>query len=252
MSLARLQEHRRLWRAKPVLPVVYGPWFELLLAQLPSGARVLEVGAGPGLLGAFARERRPDLRWIGSDLHAATWNALAADAMRLPFRTGSVDVVLGLDVLHHLSRPGAFLAEAARVLSNGGRLNLVEPWVTLVSWPVYRFLHHEDCALRVDAWQPFAADLKDSFEGNAAVPWRIVRDTGADHWKRLGLAPPVVRPINAFAYLLSGGFRGGSLLPRSLARQVMGLDRLAAPLARWTGMRALLSWRKAAPPGGEL
>lgn len=248
MSLARLEEHRRLWSAKAVLPVVYRPWFELLLAQAPSGARVLEVGAGPGLLGAFARQRRPDLRWIGSDLHPAAWNTLAADAMRLPFRAGGVGLVLGLDVLHHLSRPGSFLAEAARVLSAGGRLILIEPWITPVSWPVYRFLHQEDCALRVDPWQPFAAEEKDSFQGNAAVPWRVVRDTSPEHWTRMGLRPPVIRPINGFAYLLSGGFRAGSLLPRSLARAVMALDRLALPLARWTGVRALLTWVKAESP----
>jgi SAM-dependent methyltransferase len=244
MSLARLEEHRRLWEAKPVLPAVYGPWFELLLDTVPKGSRVLEVGAGPGHLRAFARRRRPDLRWAASDLHPAPWNSFAADAARLPLRDASIDAVLGIDVLHHLARPGAFLAEAARVLRDFGGLTLVEPWITPFSWPIYRFLHQEDCRLRVDPWQPFPAEAKDSFEGDAAVPWRMIRVTPAGRWASLGLRPPRVQPINAFAYLLSLGYRPSSLLPLPLARAVMAIDRLTKPLARWIGLRTMLSWTR--------
>ena len=45
-GLCRLEEHRRLWGAKPVLERVYTPWFEALVAHAGPGARVLEVGAG--------------------------------------------------------------------------------------------------------------------------------------------------------------------------------------------------------------
>ncbi len=246
MSLARLEKHRRLWREKPTLPLVYAAWFDALIAQAPAGARVLEVGAGPGFLEAFARNRRPDLRWIASDIHATAWNDLAADAARLPFRDGSLGTVLGLDLLHHLAQPAVFFREAARVLDGAGSLVLVEPWITPLSWPVFRFLHHEECRLGIDPWRPFPAGDKDSFEGDAAVPWRLVRDTDAARWNALGWDPPRVRPLNGFAYLLSGGFRTRSLLPRTLAPAFLALDRLVAAFAPWTGLRAVLTWRKGA------
>jgi SAM-dependent methyltransferase len=246
LSLARLEQHRRLWREKPALALVYAPWFEALIAHAEPGARVLEVGAGPGFFEVFAGERRPDLRWTASDIHAAAWNDLAADATRLPFRNGTLGAVLGLDLLHHLARPASFFAEAARVLGDGGCLVLVEPWITPLSWPVFRFLHHESCRLGIDPWRPFPSDDKDSFEGDAAVPWRLVRDTDAERWRALGFEPPCVRPLNGFAYLLSGGFRARSLLPSRLAPGVLALDRVSSALAPWTGLRATLVWRKSA------
>ncbi len=244
MSLARLEQHRRLWREKPALPLVYAPWFEALIAAAEPGARVLELGAGPGFLQAFASQRRPDLRWIASDIHTTAWNDLAADATRLPFRDGTFGLVLGLDLLHHLARPALFFAEVARVLGEDGRLVLVEPWITPLSWPVFRFLHQEECRLGIDPWRPFPADDKDSFEGDAAVPWRLARDTGAGQWRALGLEPPLVRPVNGFAYLLSGGFRKRSLLPLRLAPGIIALDRLTSALAPWTGLRAVLAWSR--------
>jgi SAM-dependent methyltransferase len=245
VSLDRLAEHRRLWRSKPVLERVYEPWFASLVGVAPAGARVLEVGAGPGLLAEHAREHRPDLRWIASDLHPAPWNTVAADAGRLPLAAGSVGAVLGLDVLHHLAAPARFFEEAARVLRAGGRLALVEPWITPLSWVVYRFLHHERCRLGVDPWRPFPAGGKDSFDGDAAVPWRMARTTPPGRWRELGLAPPRVARLNAFAYLLSLGFRPASLLPAPLAGPLLALDRASRPLAPVAALRALLTWEKA-------
>ena len=247
MSLERLHEHRRLWSSKPVLARVYAPWFDALLAAAPHGARVLEVGAGPGFLEEGARGRRHDLRWFASDLHAAPWNDLAADAGRLPLAPASVDAVLGLDVLHHLADPAAFFRESARALRPGGRIALVEPWITPLSWVVYRFFHQEHCRLSVDAWRPFPGAGKDSFDGDAAVPWKIVRATQEAAWRELGLLAPRAVRLNAFGYLLSLGFRPASLLPASLTGPVAALDRATRWLAPLTALRAVIVWEKAGP-----
>lgn len=246
MSRTRLEEHRRLWAAKPQLCRVYAPWFERLLAEAAPGARVVEVGAGPGTLAAFARERRPDLRWLATDLEPVPWNDVAADAGRLPVRSGAASAVLGLDVLHHLPEPRAFFSEAARVLAPGGRVALVEPWISPLSWPVYRFLHQEDCRLGIDPVRPFPGPAKDSFEGDAALPWRIVRDTR--DWQALGLGTPRVVRLPAFAYLLSLGFREASLLPGGLTGAAQWLDRAAAGVAGLTALRAFIVWQRAASP----
>jgi SAM-dependent methyltransferase len=241
MSRPRLEEHRRLWREKAILPRVYEPWFEALLRVAPEAGRILEVGAGPGFLAERARISHPRLRWIAADLIAAPWNSMAADAGRLPLGPASVDAVVGLDVLHHLGRPAAFFSEVARVVRPGGRLALVEPWITALSYPVYRFFHQEDCALGVDPWDPFPKGAaKDSFDGNAAIPWKMLRRTGTEEWSRLGFHPPRAQALNAFAYLLSLGFRPGSLLPEALLRPLQRLDSLLRPLAPWLGLRASL------------
>jgi SAM-dependent methyltransferase len=50
------------------------------------------------------------------------------DGCRLPFSDESFDSVLMLDVLEHISRPEAALAEARRVMRPGGKLLLTIPF----------------------------------------------------------------------------------------------------------------------------
>jgi len=248
VSLERLEEHRRLWEGKPELRAVYEVWFDLLLDGIPEKARVLEVGSGPGLLAEAAHRRRPDLRWTSSDLLATPWNDLSADAGRLPLATGSVDAVVGVDVLHHFPSPADVFREAARVLGGVGDLRLVEPWITPLGWIIYRFFHQEDCRLRIDPWDPFPGPEKDAFDGNAAVPWRLVGRTPAWEWRHLGFEAPRRRRLNAFAYLLSLGFREASFLRPGMVRPLLALDRWTRLLSPLLALRALLVW-PSAPPG---
>jgi SAM-dependent methyltransferase len=247
VSRERLEEHRQLWNAKPVLRDVYSVWFDAVLAELGDARDVLEIGAGPGFLSAHARLRAGGRKWLAGDLVPAEWNDLAADATSLPFARAAFDAIAAVDVVHHLARPADFFQEARRVLRPGGRVVAMEPWVTAMSFPVYRWLHQEGCRPRLDPWQPFAkvtSDGKDPFEGDAAVLWSLVRKTSAAQWHRLGFDAPRVTVLNGFAYLPTLGFRPGSLLPRRLAPLLIGLDRFAAPLARWTGLRALAVWTR--------
>ena len=246
MSRQRLDDHRHIWSEKPVLQRVYEPWFDALLAEAGPGGQVLEVGAGPGFLAVHARARRPDIRWVATDVLAAPWNDVAADAGRLPFAGASFDAVVCLDLVHHLARPRDFFAEAARVLRPGGRLAAIEPWVSPMSYPIYRWLHEEGCDLGIDPWDPFAssAGAKEAFEGNGALTWRVVRSGDAQQWAGMGLGPPRVRALNAFGYLLSLGFRRGSLLPMKLVPFARRLDHATRALAPLTAMRAMVVWPK--------
>src|SRR5438094_3892512 len=101
----------------------------------PSGAppRVFDAGCGTGAMLAWA-ERDLHSRPVGLDFSAdalalcrARTHArlLQGDAVSLPVRDASFDLVLSLDVLQHLPRPGGdarALAELARALAPGGRL----------------------------------------------------------------------------------------------------------------------------------
>jgi SAM-dependent methyltransferase len=245
-GIERLREHRALWAGKPILARVYAPWFAALAEAVGPARRVLEVGAGPGLLAAWARERASASRWVAVDVLPAPWNDVAGDAHRLPFGREAFDAIVTLDVVHHLAEPGRFFAECARVLGRHGRLASVEPWISPLSYPIYRWLHHEGCRPGLDPWRPFAGGkAKRPFEGDGGVLSRLVRTTPAARWREIGLSPPRLRLFNGFAYLLSLGFRRASLLPRGAAPALMAFDRWLQPGAPLLAMRALAVWERA-------
>lgn len=247
MSRAQLDEHRAIWARKPLLGDVYAPWFEALLAEVPRGGKALEVGAGPGFLAPFARARGGIGRLVSADLVEAPWNAVSADAQRLPFVAGAFDAVLALDVLHHLSEPARFFSECVRVLKPGGRIAVVEPWVSPFSYPIYKWLHQEGIRSGLDHWRPFASgDAKQPFEGDGGIFTQLIRRSGPELWRSFGLRPPRLELLNAMAYVLSLGFRRGSLLPRALAPAFLALDRWLAPAAPLLALRVLAVWEREA------
>jgi SAM-dependent methyltransferase len=106
-------------------------------ATVARGARVLEIGCGPGRLSVLLA-RRHGLDVTGVDLdpamidraraNADRASALderrpsfeVADAAALPFDDASFDAVVSTLSMHHWADPGAGLAEIARVLRPGG------------------------------------------------------------------------------------------------------------------------------------
>ena len=94
---------------------------------------------------------------------------MVCDGYDLPFVDGSLSHLVAFDVFHHLRAPNAFLREAHRVLTPGGRLILFEPYISLSSYPVYGLLHHEPVAL----WQG-----NNRYGQHAATSARLLRSTG--------------------------------------------------------------------------
>ncbi len=103
--------------------------------RLAPGERALDVCAGTMDVAAEARRRFPEAVVLGSDFSlpmlargAAKTGlpAAAADALRLPFRDGSVQAVTVAFGVRNLDSYEAGLAELARVLAPGGRLGVLE------------------------------------------------------------------------------------------------------------------------------
>ena len=233
----QLLRHRRVWDQKPILRRVYNEeFFQRLLAFRKAPGLSLEVGAGPGFLKQLVAEI------VSTDLIWCPWLDAIADAQKLPFRDGSVANIFGLDMLHHLAEPMIFLSEVSRVLLAGGRLILVEPWITPFSYLIFRFLHQERCDLSETPWlanSRSASPEKMAFDGNQAIPYLLF---GPKHrTTTLGSLPMLksvaFEPFCLFAYLLSGGFKAMNLLPESLYGPLSRLERVTLPL--WRHIAAL-------------
>ncbi len=244
--------HRQVWEQKRVLRRIYNEEFaaRLLSFRKQDGISV-EVGAGPG----FFKQVLPGV--LSTDLVWCPWLDVVADAQNLPFRISSVTNIFGIDILHHLAVPMSFLLEAQRVLVPGGRLILVEPWITPFSYFVYCYLHQEDCDLSVRPWELTEAQppsVKKAFDGNAAIPYLLFgpRNRSQTLGSLPGITPLVIEPFCLFAYLLSMGFKPMSLLPEFLYSAVSKIERTTLPLwSSWAALRVFLVLEKSEQPCGR-
>ncbi|MGH9007439.1 MAG: ubiquinone/menaquinone biosynthesis methyltransferase [Acidimicrobiales bacterium] len=110
----------RRWRARTVAAL-----------GLPDGSRILDLACGTGDLATLVARHGHQV--LGSDLSAGMLSArhhpfpaVQADAVALPFATGSLDGVVCGYALRNFTDLAASLAEAARVVRPGGRLAVLE------------------------------------------------------------------------------------------------------------------------------
>jgi SAM-dependent methyltransferase len=132
---ARANLHRRYGRGGT------GNWFEWIArhANLPAGAKVLDIGCGPGWLWEQGKDTFP----TGLSLTLADFSpgmvadavkaaeaagryadieGVVADASKLPFADASFDAVLACHMLYHVPDARVALGEFKRVLRPGGIL----------------------------------------------------------------------------------------------------------------------------------
>ena len=112
------------------------------IAALPAGATVVDIGCGAGMdLLIAALHVGPAGRAIGVDMTApmreqaeagaracglANVEVRDGDATQLPVDDGSVDVVISNGVLNLVPRKDRAIAEIARVLKPGGRVQIAD------------------------------------------------------------------------------------------------------------------------------
>jgi len=147
--------------------------FARLLSFRKNDGVSVEVGAGPG----FFKQTLPSV--ISTDIVWCPWLDAVADAQKLPFQSSTVANIFGVDMLHHLASPMTFLLEAQRILLPGGRLILVEPWVTPFSYFIDRYFHQEDCDLSTHLWD--LGDFRVTPEKKPSTVIRLFRTCSSGH-----------------------------------------------------------------------
>ena len=100
------------WQVEPQLARV--------VAMVPSGARIVDLGAG-------GRKITPDTLCV--DFIAFPNTNVVGNCEALPFRDGSLDLVVGTGLLEHVEDERRVLAEVARVLRPGGIAHMEMPFL---------------------------------------------------------------------------------------------------------------------------
>ncbi len=233
---ALLESQERAWNARPLLRRLYGDWFRLVASRLAGiDGDTVELGAG---IGRF-KETVPAA--IATDVEQTAWADDVVDAEAMPYDEGSLANLVLIDVFHHLARPARFFDEAARTLSDGGRVVILDPYCSPLSTPAYRFFHHERTDLGAD---PLADDteLSDSplasNQARATLVFFRALERFRTRWPML--APIERKRLELLLYPLSGGFSRPQVLPASLYRPLRAVEGLLRPLTPLCAFRCLV------------
>ena len=229
---------KQIISSKPFLKAIYDEWYDMLARELPPGeGKVLELGSGGGYCAHFI----PGL--ITSEVIQCSDVQVVVDAQRMPFADRSMRAIIMTNVMHHMPDVSRFLAQASRCLRPGGKILMIEPWITYWSSFIYRYFHHEP-------FRPEAVDWTYSSTGplsgaNIAVPWIVfARDRSKFESDFPEFSIERICPFLPFRYLISGGVGMRSLMPGFTRSAWAGLERMLESQMPRLGMFALVSVRR--------
>jgi SAM-dependent methyltransferase len=106
--------------------------------------RILDVGTADGLMLSAIKSEFGNKQCFGMDISYellklgshSDMQLLQADAMAMPFKNGTFDIVIATALIEHLNKPDDFLGESYRLLRKGGLVILTSPskfWINIAA-----------------------------------------------------------------------------------------------------------------------
>ena len=190
----------------------------------PAALSVLEVGSGTSPLKQFLSNV------VTSDMLDLDYLDLVFDCHEIDkfdgIRDESLDVITVTNVLHHLKSPIAFLNRAANKLKSGGTVIATEPFFSLLSTPIFKYLHHEPVDIEIS--EPELKTVRGPLaSANIALPWLIFfcrRDWAENLSENYDVANGSVRFFSAVSYMATGGISHKVPIPVWLYRAFFPMD----------------------------
>ena len=190
----------------------------------PAALSILEIGSGTSPLKQFLSNV------VTSDVLDLDYLDLVFDCHEIDkldaIEDNSLDVITLTNVLHHLKSPIAFLNRAASKLKPGGKVIATEPFFSLLSTVIFKYLHHEPVDFRIP--EPDLGDVQGPLSSaNIALPWLIF--FRRPEWvQRLNdhfdLTRFFTRPFSAVSYMVTGGISHRVPVPSFVYRLLFRAD----------------------------
>jgi len=190
----------------------------------PAALSILEIGSGTSPLKQFLSNV------VTSDVLDLSYLDLVFDCHEIDkldaIKDNSLDVITLTNVLHHLKSPIAFLKRAAKKLKSGGKVIATEPFFSVLSTVIFKYLHHEPVDFQIS--QPELGEVQGPLaSANIALPW-LIFFRRREWLQRLNdnfdLATLSVRPFSALSYMVTGGISHRLPVPRFLYRALFPVD----------------------------
>jgi SAM-dependent methyltransferase len=191
----------------------------------PGELSILEIGSGTSPLKQFLSNV------VTSDVLDLDYLDLVFDCHEIDkldaIKDKSIDVITLTNVLHHLKSPIAFLNRAASKLKSGGKVIATEPFFSVLSTPIFKYLHHEPVDFHVA--EPELGEVQGPLaSANIALPWLIFfrrREWLQRLNENFNVASLSIRPYSALSYMATGGISHRLPIPCLLYRALFHIDR---------------------------
>jgi len=190
----------------------------------PEALSILEIGSGTSPLKQFLSNV------VTSDVLDLDYLDLVFDCHEIDkldaIKDNSLDVITVTNVLHHLKSPIAFMNRAASKLKSGGKLIATEPFFSILSTVIFKYLHHEPVDFRISA--PELSEVQGPLaSANIALPW-LIFFRNPEWLQRLhdkfDFAHFSARPFSALSYMITGGISHRVPVPPLLYRMLFTVD----------------------------
>jgi SAM-dependent methyltransferase len=230
--------HAEIVQKKPFLKKLYIDFYKQFEKVVPEPEKKVLVELGSG--GGFIKEVIDNV--ITSDILELPNIDKVFSATNMPFEEASVDGFFMFDVLHHITEPRVFFAEALRCLKAGGKVIMIEPANTLWSRFIYKNFHHELFDTEAN-WE--LRECGPVSAGNGAIPW-IIFSRDRLVFEREFPSLRVVRMFNhtPLRYLLSGGLTLRQLVPSFTYPLFTAIESILSPANNLLGMFQMVELEK--------
>ena len=203
-------------------------WYKQLYSEQFKGfpdfsqKNILEVGSGTSPLKLFySHVKTSDIMEL--EYLDFVFNAEEIDTFTL-IPDNSLDIISLTNVLHHLRNPCEFLIKAAKKLKAGGMVIFTEPYVSVLSKPLYLYFHYESTDLHVK--KPELPEVQGPLSSaNNALPYLIFNGPWADALRSTyDFSNKDRRYFSSLSYMATGGIRRNFRIPTFIYKPFFYLD----------------------------
>lgn len=237
-SYSALLKHRKIIREKLFLRKIYIDFYkEFTNVSLPSG-KIIELGSGAG----FLKEIIPSV--VTSDVINGPGIDKVFYAEKMPFENNSIAAFLMIAVLHHIKDSEKALMEMERCLKAGGKIIMIEPYISLWGKIIYKYFHSEKRGFDDKSEWKIKGSGRMS-DANPALPWIIFkRDRKLFERKFPNLKIIRFDPHTPLRYLISGGLSKFQFLPTVFYSFIVFLEKRLETFNEVMGMFVTIELQK--------
>jgi SAM-dependent methyltransferase len=206
---------------------------------------LLEIGSGAGLSKHFLShkiERTDILPWKQNEVIGMI------DAQSLSYETNRFDGAFCVDVIHHLSDPLKAIEELIRVIKPGSKVVLIEPFVSIMSYPIYKLFHSEKTSWKLKLSE-FGNVLSDTpSDGDQGVSKSLFNDRSQKIYtkKRLsGICEWNIEYFSPLSFFATGGLSDPLPTPSRLIKAIIAFESILPRfILKLTASRIVIILRK--------